>query len=137
AAGSASCAISSTSLAFGQYVPSHSKPSDFTATLTLVCTASANAPVVGTIALLGMNGASGRALSDGSHRLRYQLFLDAGRTIMWGDGTGDSRTESISETVGRSATLRRNFTIYGRILARQSDVIVGNYVDGITAVLDY
>ena len=90
AAGSASCALSATPLAFGQYVLSRSTPADLTATLTLTCTGTGANPesIVGTIALAGVNGPSGSVLSDGSHRLRYRLHSDPGRTKAWGDGTG-------------------------------------------------
>jgi len=139
AVGSASCTLSATSLAFGQYVPSRSSPSDFTATINLVCTASGTTPVpiVGTIALIGARGSSARELTDGSHRLRYQLFLDPARTIPWGDGSGDTRTKSISSVVGLTTPLRETLTVYGRILARQADAAVANYADQITAVLNY
>lgn len=139
AAGSASCALSSTSLAFGQYVPSRNTPSDFTATLTLSCVASGDTPtpIAGTIALLGVSDSSGRTLTEGTHRLRYQLFLDPGRTLVWGDGTGDSDIQAIGGTAGPSAPFRQSFVIYGRILARQAEVGVGDYADQITAVLTY
>lgn len=139
AVGSASCTLSATSLAFGQYVPSRSSPSDFTATINLVCTASGTTPVpiLGTIALIGSHGSSARQLTDGPYRLRYQLFLDPARTIPWGDGSGDTRTKSISSVVGLTTPFRETLTLYGRILARQADAAVGNYTDQITAVLNY
>ncbi len=139
AAGSARCTLSATPLIFGQYVPSRNLPSDFTATLQLTCVASgtATANVEGTIGLIGPGGSSIRHLADGGRRLRYQLFADPARTIPWGDGAGDTQTKSVSGTVGPAAPMRHTFTIYGRILARQSDAAVGNYSDRITAVLDY
>lgn len=139
AVGSASCTLSVTSLAFGQYVPSRSSPSDFTATINLVCFASGTTPVpiLGTIALIGSPGSFARELTDGGHRLRYQLFLDPARTIPWGDGSGDTRTKSISGVVGLTSPLRETLTVYGRILARQADAAVGNYTDQITAILNY
>ena len=139
AAGSSRCTLSATPLVFGQYVPSRNMPSDFTATLQLTCVASgtASANVEGTIGLIGPGGSSVRHLVDGGRRLRYQLFADPARTIPWGDGTGDTHRKSVSGTVGPNAPMRHSFTIYGRILARQSDAAVGNYSDRITAVLDY
>jgi spore coat protein U-like protein len=131
--------LSTTPLAFGQYVPSRNVPSDFTATLHLTCVASGttSAIVEGTIGLIGPGGPAGRHLADGRHRLRYQLFVDPARTILWGDGIGDTRTKPISGMVGPIDSMRQTFTIYGRILARQSDAAVGNYSDQITAVLNY
>jgi len=139
AAGSASCMLSTTPLVFGQYVPSRNAPSDFTATLNLTCAASGatSATVEGTIGLIGAGGPGGRHLADGSHRLRYQLFIDPARTILWGDGSGNTRTKSISVVVGPTTPFRGAFIIYGRILARQSHTVVGNYTDQITAVVNY
>jgi spore coat protein U-like protein len=139
AAGDTSCSLFATPLAFGKYVPSSSAPSDFTATITLTCTASGTAPVPiqGTIALTGAGGPPGRQLTAGARRLRYQLYLDSARTVLWGDGTGGSGTVSISGVAGSSTPFRQALTVYGRILARQSDAPVGNYADQITAVLSY
>jgi spore coat protein U-like protein len=131
--------LSTTPLVFGQYVPSRNVPSDFTATLNLTCVASGttSATFQGTIGLIGSGEPGGRDLADGRHRLRYQLFVDPARTILWGDGSGDTRTLPTSGTVGPTAPMRQTFTIYGRILARQTDAAVGNYRDQITAVLNY
>ena len=133
-AGGVSCVISTTPLNFGRYVPSRNAPADFTATLTLSCAATGQetASIEGSIGLLG--SARDRALSDGPHRLRYQLFSDPARSIPWTDGAG---AKAVSGLVGPSTPLRASFTIYGRILARQRQVQVGNYNDQITAVLNY
>jgi spore coat protein U-like protein len=139
AGGGINCSLSATPLAFGKYVPSANSPSDFTATISLTCTTSgpAPAPIHGTIALAGGTGPSLRQLSDGVHRLRYQLYLDPTRSALWGDGNGDSGTASLSGVVGRAAPFQRVLTVYGRILARQSDASVGSYADQITAALNY
>ncbi|HUE79479.1 MAG TPA: spore coat protein U domain-containing protein [Sphingomicrobium sp.] len=139
AAASASCALSATPLAFGRYVPSRNAPADFTATVSLTCTASGSAldRVEGTISLIGAAGPFGRAMADGPHRLRYQLFLDPAKMIPWGDGSGATRTISVSGVVGATTPLRRSYTIYGRLLARQTHTVVGDYRDRITVVLNY
>ena len=139
AAGSAVCALSTTSLVFGQYVPSRGGSSDFTATVYVSCTTSgtSSAIVEGTLGLIGPGTPAGRELVAGSHRLRYQLYLDPARTIPWGDGSGGTRTKAISVAVGSAASAREAHTIYGRIRARQSNVAVGHYTGQITAVLNY
>ena len=137
ASGGATCAISTTPLAFGQYVPARNMPSDFTATLDLACAASGASSVAfeGSISLV----ASGRGpeLADGANRLRYQLFADPARTVPWGDGSAGSQSRAVSGLIGPATPLRARFTIYGRILARQPNAQVGNYTDQITAVLNY
>src|ERR1700730_11048811 len=82
AGGGASCSLSTTPLAFGNYVPSSRSASDFTATITLSCTASGTTPVPihATITVISTGGPSGRRLSDGAHGLRYQVYIDPART---------------------------------------------------------
>ncbi len=137
AAGGASCELSATPLAFGQYVPYENAPADFTATITVTCTSSGGAPVpiLATISLTGPGAPSDRELTDGLHRLRYQLFLDPSRTAPWGDGVGGAK--SISGVVGPAAPFRTTVTVYARILARQSGALAGAYTDQIIAVLNY
>ena len=139
ARGNVSCTITSTALAFGQYVPSRNGASDFTATIKVTCTASgeASAPVEGSISLIGRGASGRRELVDGANRISYQLFLDPARTILWGDGSGESRTQSVSGVAGGAAPFRATLTVYGRILARQAGISVGSYADQITAVLTY
>ncbi len=132
-AGGASCAISTTPLAFGRYVPSRNVPVDFTATLTLTCiaTGEGSAAVDGTI---GLVGSGARELNDGAHRLRYQLFVDPARTIPWGEG---ANARSVSGVVDPARPLRATFSVYGRLLARQPNAQVGTYAGQVTAVLNY
>jgi spore coat protein U-like protein len=139
AGAAASCSLAATPLAFGKYVPSTISPPDFTATITLTCTVSGTTPVPihGTISLTGTGGPSGRRLTDGAHSLRYQLYVDPARTVLLGGGSGGSDTVSISDVVGLTTPFRKALTVYGRILARQSNALVGNYADQITAVLNY
>jgi spore coat protein U-like protein len=137
AAGGAVCSVSATPLVFGQYVPARGGSSDFTATVTVTCARSEAASVEATIALVGGGGSGGRELSDGLHRLRYQLYLDPARTIPWGDGSGDTRTRSVELSVGSTAPARQSYTVYGRIRGRQSQLMVGHYSDQVTVILNY
>ena len=139
AADGASCSLSATPLAFGKYMPSSSSPSDFTATITLSCTAWGATPVQihGTVALTGTGAAPTRQLTNGARRMRYQLYLDPARTVPWGDGGNGGNTVSISGVVGPTTPIRQVLTVYGRILARQSDTLVGDYTDQVDVVLNY
>jgi spore coat protein U domain-containing protein, fimbrial subunit CupE1/2/3/6 len=139
AAGGATCSVSTTPLVFGKYVPSATSPSDFTATITLTCAASGTTPVPihATIALTSAGGASARRLTAGARQLRYQLYLDPAKTVLWGDGSSGNDVATVSGVVDRTTPFRQAFTVYGRILARQSSTLVGNYGDQITVVLHY
>lgn len=62
--------------------------------------------------------------------LAYNLYTSAGRTTIWGDGSGGSSTVTVEVKNNRSTTV----TIYGRILPNQN-VSVGNYNDIITITI--
>ena len=139
AAGRAACTMSTTSLVFGQYVPSRDGPTDFTATITVTCaaTGTSSAAVEGTIGLIARGGPGDRELAAGAHRLRYQLYLDAARTIPWGDGSGGTRTKAMSIVASPGHSASQAHTGYGRIRGRQTRAMAGNYSAQITAVLHY
>jgi spore coat protein U-like protein len=65
-----------------------------------------------------------RTLLSGTEVLRYNLFVDATRSTVWGDGTGIS----VAVDPGAGNT---NTNIYGRIPGNQ-DPVVGAYGDTIT-----
>ena len=138
AGATARCVLSATPLAFGRYSPYGTSPADFTATITVICTAPSGDPVPfrGTVSLTGPGASADRELSDGPHRLRYQLFSDPSRTAPWGDVSGGG-ARPISGIVGPAAPFRQTVTVYGRILARQSSASVGDYSGQVVAVLNY
>lgn len=138
ASAAAICALSSTSLSFGHYVPYEATPTDSTATITVTCTSSNVVPVIinGSISLTGPGAPSERDLIDGSNRLRYQLFLDPSRTMVWGDG-GSGDTRSVIGIASIAGPFQATVTVYARIPAGQSGAMVGNYIGQITVVLNY
>lgn len=135
-AGAQTCTIFATPLVFGAYRPMGGSPNDFTAILTVDCTAtSANAVVVyGTIALTG--GSGPRRLISGGDSLSYQLFTDSSRSIPWGDGGGGT-TVTVSGFASHSTPFHQTVTVYGRLLAHQTAARVGDYADVVTAILSY
>ncbi len=137
-ASGADCSLSVTPLAFGKYTPSSGTPTDFSATITVTCIAAGTAPVPvsGTVTLSGSSGGPARRrLVAGARSLRYQLYLDPAHTTLWRDGPG--RGMPVSGVVGPNQVFRQTLTVYGRILARQTDAAVGGYTDQITAMLNY
>ena len=68
-----------------------------------------------------------------SEALTYNLYLDASRTTIWGDGTGGTQAYSDpSAKKNQSVTV----TIYGRIPAGQ-DVSAVSYSNTITATINF
>jgi spore coat protein U-like protein len=71
-------------------------------------------------------------MSNGASNLTYQLYSDAARTMIWGDGTAG--TVTVSAHVASNGT--QNNTVYGRIPALQG-VRPGAYTDTITVTVTY
>ena len=70
---------------------------------------------------------------NGSEPLNYNLYRDAARTAIWGDGTGGTQVYSDPRTPrNQNVTL----TVYGRIPAGQ-DVSVGTYTNTVTATINF
>ena len=130
AAGAAVCGVSATPVAFGTYPPFSGTPTDSTGTVTVTCLGSA------TISIALSTGGSGsyatRYMNNGAVHLLYQLYSNAGRTTVWGNGTGG--TVTVSDTLTGFAS--RNYTVYGRIPALQG-VNPGAYADTITVTVSY
>ena len=121
------CTLSVGPLQFGRYDSRSDQPCDFTATLVYRCTGFSP-----TIAILGGGGGQGfeRRMMQGAKSVRYNLYLDAARTLIWGDGTGGSGVYP-----GRAGSEQR-VTIYGRVSPHQS-VPAGAYVDAVAVAVHY
>ena len=123
------CTFSSgpTTLNFGAYNPAAASPTDSTATFQFVC--NPGNPKVTVFLSTGAGTFSQRQMALGADRLGYNLYQDAARTIIWGDGTPPSQADPND---------RENhfYTIYGRIPAGQW-VAAGTYSDTITVTLNY
>jgi spore coat protein U-like protein len=122
----AQCTVSTTSVAFGAYDPFSAAPRDSNGSVQITCDAVTSY----TIALsAGNSGSLDRAMAAGAYRLSYNLFTEATRTIVWGDGSGGSARVSGS---GTAATI----PVYGRIPARQN-VHAGSYTDMLVMTVTY
>jgi spore coat protein U-like protein len=132
----ADCHLSVTTLNFGEYTSLATRPSDFTATISILCTTTDEAPVPikGSIDLMIPGQSTDPNLENGGQRLRYQIYMDAARSIQWRSGL---ETAGFSGAVSASTPFRQNLTIYGRIPARQTGAGVGPYRDTISVILNY
>ena len=83
-----------------------------------------------TIALSPGNGSyMPRVMNSGVHALSYNLYTDATRTTIWGDGTGGTSVVS-------GNAISANHTIYGRVPAGQN-VNVGAYSDSLVVTITF
>jgi spore coat protein U-like protein len=137
ASGLVHCQLTATPLAFGRYSPSGAAPGDSTATLTVRCITSSATPLPVQAAIALTTIAPVRQLRAASHALRYQLYVDAARSVPWGDGSGGTAALAASGQVSRSLPFQQRVTVYGRLLARQTGTAVGNYADQLAASLSY
>lgn len=134
-----SCTTSASALAFGVYNPFSGSPNDTSATVTVTCEQF----------LVGIGVSYQIALSAGSAgnfsprklvgptatRLNYQIYRDASRTQVWGDGSGGTNVvaDGILLLLG---TVTRTYTAYGRIPASQQ-VPPGGYADTVVVLVTY
>jgi spore coat protein U-like protein len=126
------CTISATSVNFGSYNVFNGSPTDSTGTVTYRCNGSAHNITIG---LTQGAGASfnQRQMQKGSESLTYNLFVDASRTNIWGDGTGGTAVYSSANPPNNTNV---NLTVYGRVTAGQ-DVSAGTFSDTVTAVINF
>ena len=129
----ANCLVTATDLVFGSYDGTVAK----SASQNLKVRCTNNLPY--TVKLSSGGGSfAQRLLSNGTDTLQYNLFIDAGFTSIWGDGTG-STVNVPGVGAGMSATKEKTHTIFGSLpnsVANQ-DAPVGNYTDTITVTVEY
>lgn len=131
-----SCVIAGGTLAFGDYDPivtNVAAPLDASTGITVTCTTGSAVSIT-----LGQgvtpDGASTatvplRQLANGSGRLGYLLYSDAGHSTVWGDNVSNA----VSDTgVGTAHRL----TVYGEIAGGQNP-IPGAYTDTVIATATF
>lgn len=127
------CSVTTVGVAFGLYDVFSSTPVVSTGSVTIRCVGLGQGIEPVSVAL--NTGTSGsfhpRKLFGGSDTLSYNLYLDAGHSQIWGDGTGGTM-KHVSVSNSRPVIL----TIFGRIPPGQ-DVSAGTYSDTIVTTIDF
>ena len=134
AAPARACTVSATGVAFGTYDTLSPAPDDGTGTISITCHPRVHSVEVGLST--GLAGAfTGRTMLNGVAALNYNLYTDAARVTVWGDGIA---APSVTLTPGSVSAGDRTLvrTIYGRIPAQQS-VPFGTYNDIIVVTLTF
>jgi spore coat protein U domain-containing protein, fimbrial subunit CupE1/2/3/6 len=127
-----SCSLSSVvGVSFGSYNVFDAAPVSSAGSLTYVCTGVQPADRVTIELSVASEDPTLRTMSAGAHALRYQLYLDAARTIIWATGAGGTSTYGPIAPAEATPTL---VPIYGLLPARQ-DVAAGSYHDTLTVTL--
>jgi spore coat protein U-like protein len=140
----ADCNITAVSLNFGVYDPALASPDDAAGTVTVTCayTPPGATRVAYSILLSGgMNSpvATDRRMAAGTATLGYNVYLDAARSQVWGNGFGGTVIASGTMTLGPgqgNGTRTQVHPVYGRIPGLQ-DAVPGTYVDTLVLSLNY
>lgn len=124
------CAVSASTLAFGNYDPTSATPTDGTTTVSVTCTN-------GTAYTIGLNAGTGsgatvasRKMTASSNLLNYTLYQDNLRATVWGN------TVSTDTVAGTGSGAAIPHTVYGRIPAQQT-APTGSYSDTVTVTVTY
>ncbi len=138
AAHAATCTISATGVAFGTYNVFATSPGDSTGSIRFRCTGPGNSSGNRISVTIGISrGASTtftpRTMSGPVDALGYNVFRDAARTSIWGDGTAGTQVYA-NTNVPRNTNV--TVTMYGRVPAQQ-DVRAGTYTDTLTVTIDF
>lgn len=140
----AACGIANSpiTLSFGSYTPITfagkiaSSNVDSSGLVSISCAAMAQS-VTYALKLDGGSSTSVNARSmpraGGGSSMGYNVYTDAARTVIWGDGTNGA---TFSGTVSAGGGTVEH-TFYGRIPAGQSTVKPGTYSDQLVITLEY
>lgn len=129
----AACGLSGVAIAFGSYDPTTATQLDTTGSVVYRCSQRDHNIMI-TLDKGGGTSFAGRRMVNGSDLLFYNLYLDAARTIIWGDGTNGSQSLMIGNPQSNNVDL--TIPMYGRVPANQN-VKVGAYTDTITVTVSY
>jgi spore coat protein U-like protein len=126
----ASCNVSATTLNFGTYDPTSATALNGTSSVSVFCTS-------GTPYTTGLNVGSGggsfttRTIANGGNTLDYNLFRDAARSQVWGDGSGSTFTVA---GTGSGLLTANTVTVYGQVAIAQ-DKPAGTYTSTVTVTV--
>ncbi|MGE5469558.1 MAG: spore coat U domain-containing protein [Bacteroidota bacterium] len=136
-AGAVSCSASATSTSFGNYNSLAPVALDGVGNVRVTCGNLVNIFVSYSISLSAGSAGSfaGRRLVNGAQQLNYNLFTDAARSSVWGDGTAGTSTVSDGYLLLLLSD-QRNYPVYGRIPAGQN-IPPGIYSDTIQVTVNY
>lgn len=121
-------------LSFLNYTSTSALPLDATGSITFRCTIIQLTPVTIDLSQGTSNSYETRRMTGpSSSTLAYNLYLDAARLLVWGNGlSGTSRYGPVLPLLGQDITV----PIYGRVPAQQS-VAAGSYSDTLVVTVNF
>lgn len=128
------CTITGNGVAFGVYDPTSAANVDTIGSVDFECDGKFNGTLklgVGTGVGASFSGGRNMTRAGGGSTLRYNLYANATRTQVFGDGTGGSVTLNID------ANKTFNQKIWGRAPGGQNTVLAGVYGDVVVVTFSY
>jgi spore coat protein U-like protein len=128
----AACSLTSTTVLFGSYDIFNSAPLDTLGQIIFRCGNNDHNISIS----LDKGGAptfAPRRMLNGANTLNYNLYLDAARTTIWGDGTGGTQNFFFQNPANNQDI---SIPLYGRIPAGQS-TSAGNYSNTLTVTINF
>jgi spore coat protein U-like protein len=135
------CSGSNVAMSLGAYSGFQPTDLDSSGVLTVTCTRNGGPPTTTVNVGIGPSTVSGTIatrqlrLVAGIDRLNYNLYRDAGRSLVWGQTIGGN-TVAQNISLGNNTSGALSFTIFGRITALQ-DVRAGTYNDSLTMTVTF
>ncbi|MFC4727051.1 spore coat U domain-containing protein [Coralloluteibacterium thermophilus] len=127
----AACTVATTPVAFGSINPLTQRTADGVGSIRIACP-EATAYTLSIAASSGDAGAAGaRRLGDDGRGIDYQLYADAARRQVWGDGTGGTSTAH-----GTADAAGTEHTVYGRAFPRP-ETRAGHYSGTLLITIAY
>jgi spore coat protein U-like protein len=78
-----------------------------------------------------------RSMQGPRRSLAYQLYVDAARTQIWGDGTSGTSPITGTLTVASNGSVTQSFYVYGRVAGGQNSAEAGSYLDTLVVTLGW
>jgi spore coat protein U-like protein len=127
------CSLTSTSIAFGSYDIFSPSPLDSLGQIIFRC-GNNDHNVSISLDKGGAASFSSRRMLNGSNSLNYNLYMDAARTVIWGDGTSGTQNLFVPNPQPNNQDI--SVPIYGRIPSGQG-APVGAYTNTLTATINF
>lgn len=130
------CEVSATGVNFGNYNPLAAGHADSVGSVTVNCEKNGPGALSFTVNLSPGGSASyatRRMAGGGGSQLDYNLYRDAARSQIWGDGTGGSTNATFSDS---TKNIQQTFSVYGRAFSGQTPT-AGAYADIIVVTVVY
>jgi len=131
----ANCSISAVDINFGDYDPLSTTALTSDGKVSIQCTKGASVTI-------GLSGGANLAAPYNQMKsaskdsvLQYQLYQDGGFATQWSDsqpaGSGSLMTISVADLNAH------DYTVYGRVPAGQAASVAADYVDTVTATVNF